>query len=290
MGLNYEGSDAELSGCINDVNNTKEVLTSVYNYKEEDIVVMTDHTEVKPTARNIVAQLIRLAERSYEEKVHEIWITYSGHGSYMHDTSADETDKQDECLVPLDYEEEGLVPDDVLNHVLGLIHKDVRVVFIVDACHSETMLDLRYNYIAGNKSREENENCKIKTNCIMISGCQDHDYSADAFNINNSKEFSGAMTSALLHSLKEHDYTITCWQLLKMMRRFLKRRKFSQIPQISCTEELRRASLFSTVNPRPFITDVEYVKEPHDSDTTLASYTGADGSEEVPDAVLVADE
>ena len=74
-----------------------------------------------------------------------------------------------------------------------------------------------------------------------------------SININNSKEYSGAMTSALLYVLDEFVYTITCWRLLKEMRRFLKKRKFDQVPQISCKDMLNCAKLFSCVQPKSFI-------------------------------------
>ena len=64
MGLNYRGSQAELGGCINDVLNTGKVLEEVYGYNPEDILYMTDDSEIKPTARNMLAQLIKLSERT----------------------------------------------------------------------------------------------------------------------------------------------------------------------------------------------------------------------------------
>lgn len=255
MGLNYRGSEAELGGCINDVENTGKVLEEIYGYSKDNILYMTDDSEIKPTARNIMAQLIKLTERTYEEDVEEIWISYSGHGTYITDLNDDEDDSKDECLVPLDYNESGLISDDNLNHILALMNPKTRVIVIVDACHSETMLDLPYRYVSGNKNVIENPKSKIKCNCVMISGCRDDQTSSDAYGINNSKEYSGAMTSSLLYVLDRFDYTITCWRLLKEMRKFLKKRKFSQVPQISCSNMLNCAKLFSCVQPTPFISN-----------------------------------
>ena len=253
MGLNYRGSQAQLDGCINDVVNTGKVLEEVYGYNPSDILYMTDDSEIKPTARNILAQLIRLSERTYQEDIKEIWISYSGHGTYVKDVNDDEDDGKDECLVPLDYKESGMITDDHLNNILSLMNPSTRVVFIVDACHSETMLDLPYRYVSGNKNVIENPNSRVNCNCVMISGCRDNQTSSDAYNINNSGEYSGAMTSALLYVLDKFDYTITCWRLLKEMRNFLKNRNFDQVPQISCNNMLNCAKLFSCVDPKPFI-------------------------------------
>ena len=242
IGINYEGTDSQLNGCINDANNILEVIVNNMNYKEDDIVIMTDNTELKPTYKNIHVQFLKLAERSFAEDLDEIFISYSGHGSYMHDTSGDEDDKRDECLVPLDYEKSGLMIDDMLNNILGSFNPSTKVFFIIDACHSETMLDTKYRYIGGKKSVIENAKCKIMCNMVTLSGCQDTDTSSDAFNINNSKEYSGAMTSAFLYVLDKCDYKIKCWELLKNMRKFLRDRKFSQNPQICCTKQLTRES------------------------------------------------
>lgn len=253
IGVNYRGTEAELNGCINDVENVKEMLTSIYDYNENDIQLMTDDTEVKPTLKNIISGLIHIADKSYNDDISEVWISYSGHGSYVTDDGEDEDDNKDECLVPIDYMSSGLLRDDTINHALGLINPNCRVVVVIDACHSETIIDLKYRYISGKKNVVENKHCKIRSNCVMISGCRDIESSYDAYNINNSQEFSGAMTTALLAVLKNFDYTITCWRLLKEMRKFLRKREFSQIPQINCTQKLSCATLFSCVNPKPFI-------------------------------------
>jgi len=253
MGLNYRGTSAALSGCINDAENLREVLVGKLGFEDANVRMMTDDTAVKPTGRNMLEALVDLAKASQDPAVQEIWISYSGHGTYVEDTSGDEDDNRDEALVPLDYRANGLLPDDTLNHVIGLIRPGVRVVCVIDACHSETMFDLKYRYISGRKSVVENAGCKSRCYCLMISGCQDDDVSQDVYGLGDAKEFSGAMTTALLHVLKQFEYTVTCFQLLKFMRRFLKRRKLSQVPQITCNHRLTYATLFSCVDPKPFL-------------------------------------
>jgi metacaspase-1 len=254
IGINYRGTSSELSGCINDVNNIKKVLIDVFKYQEEDIIMMTDDTELKPTLANIEDQIIKLVKRTNSEHVKELWVSYSGHGSYVVDHSGDEDDKRDECLVPLDYMESGMLMDDALNTALRYMNEETKTIVVIDACHSETMLDLKYRYVSGVKSVVENKNCKVENNCIMISGCKDKQTSADAFNINNSQVYSGAMTSALLSTLDKFNYTISCWRLLKEMRRFLKSREFKQVPQICSTTAIGCGTLFCAVNPDPYMT------------------------------------
>tara|TARA_B100001093_G_scaffold124247_2_gene116877 strand:- start:13884 stop:14750 length:867 start_codon:yes stop_codon:yes gene_type:complete len=254
IGINYKGSDGELAGCINDVANVKDVLKQVYNYQDEDIQMLTDDTTTKPNKQNICNALLTLAKQSHEKSVKEIWIHFSGHGSYEYDTSlqSNERDKRNECLVPLDYNQAGTISDNFINKVLATIQKDVRVVLVTDCCHSGTVSDLRYRYISGSKSCIENPACRVKynANIIALSGCRDNQVSMDAYLF---KKSSGAMTTALLFVLKKFKYCITCYQLLKHIRRFLKARSFKQVPQITCNQKLDHSSLFSCVNPQPFL-------------------------------------
>jgi hypothetical protein len=243
MGINYRGTDSELNGCINDVYNIKDLLLKHLNYKEEEVLVMTDDTELKPTYNNITGQLLELAKKSYNENLEELVISYSGHGSNISDKNGDEDDKRDECLVPLDYDKKGLITDDLLNNIFGSFNPKTNVFFILDACHSETMLDTKYRYVSGNKSVIENPKCRISCDLLMLSGCQDHDYSSDAYDINDSNAYSGALTSAFLYVLKENNYNITCWKMLKDIRTFLRQRKFSQKPQICCTKQLNKNTI-----------------------------------------------
>jgi hypothetical protein len=56
VGINYTGSKNALRGCINDVRNVKQFLVSLYHFKEEDMVVLTDDQADQkfiPTKENI---------------------------------------------------------------------------------------------------------------------------------------------------------------------------------------------------------------------------------------------
>jgi metacaspase-1 len=245
MGLNYVGTDGELSGCINDVTNEVQMLVQHLGFQPANITVLTDDTAVKPTLRNMTAALIKMAELTHElETVEELYIAYSGHGTWQTDDGTDELDRRDECLVPLDYESAGMLSDDVLNNVFALFHPRVRVTVKIDACHSGTMLDLRYRYVSGKKNVTENPKCRVLADITMISGCQDRQTSADAYDVNEAKKYSGAMTSAMLHTIAEHGFVLNYWQLIKGMRKFLSAKNFKQVPQLTCTRPKSRATHF----------------------------------------------
>jgi hypothetical protein len=60
IGINYTGTENELSGCINDVANIKDFLITLYGFAEEDMVILTDDQEEEtlvPTRENILAAM-----------------------------------------------------------------------------------------------------------------------------------------------------------------------------------------------------------------------------------------
>lgn len=256
FGCNYENSPAQLNGCINDVIATRQLLITNMNYKKENILMLTDHTNKKPTKKNIINVIKMLAKRSCdEENISHIWLSFSGHGTNISDKSKDEKDGLDECLCPLDYETHGIINDDTINKLLCLFNEKVNLMFLVDCCHSGTMLDLPYRYLTINqKSTQENKNSKVKCKCMMISGCRDNQVSMDAYDINHNKQFSGALTSSLLHVLRRYDYTISIHILLLEIRKFLRKNKFEQVPQICCTFKVKKHMMFAiNQNSKPFV-------------------------------------
>ena len=102
IGINYTGTDSELSGCINDVLHLKEVLIEQYGYKEPNITILTDDTPLKPTCNNIIKALYSLVFDAIREDLEEVWISYSGHGYYTKDDDGEEKDNKDEVIIPLD--------------------------------------------------------------------------------------------------------------------------------------------------------------------------------------------
>ena len=254
IGINYQGSSAELRGCIHDVMATKKVITQHLGYDE--VQLMTDHTEIKPTKQNIMKALIHLADRSWDPDVTQIWISYAGHGHYKMDEEDDEDDGKDECLCPLDYATNGKIMDDTMNHILSLIRPDVSLTCMIDACHSETILDMKYRYIAGHKKNVvENPTCKIVCNAVMISGCKDDQTSQETeilLDYHLAPEYAGAMTQAFLQVLEKYNYNVSCHTLILEMRKVLRNKNFRQVPQLCSTQKLDPGIMFCISNPTSF--------------------------------------
>jgi hypothetical protein len=147
IGINYEGQDGELSGCHNDCLNMKDYIMNEWGFEEENIIVlMDDRQHTSPTRYNILQAYKTLAASCQSGDA--VFCHYSGHGGrVVDDDVGEEVDGYDETLVPVDYYNSGQIRDDDLNETLLRPMPDgVSAVFLMDCCHSGTVLDLPYQY------------------------------------------------------------------------------------------------------------------------------------------------
>ena len=100
-----------------------------------------------------------------------IFLHYSGHGTKVKDLNGDEDDGYDEAIMPVDYKKSGIIIDDELNDlIVKRLPAGIHVVALYDCCHSGTVLDLPYEYIANGKySRMEISDSKFNINKIFTA-------------------------------------------------------------------------------------------------------------------------
>lgn len=231
IGINYVNSpNARLRGCVTDVNNMAHFLKETCKYDVVDVYTdLEDETTTRATA--IINNLMKLAMDSHRFKLKNAWIHFSGHGCGITDMNNDESDNKDECILPSDYETKGVVTDDILKDILCKFYKETKVMCVFDCCHSGTIGDLKYIYQTDEHvPKIEQTTTYCSANVTMISGCMDTQTSADAYNVQNLRKFSGAMSSCLLEVLKTEKLT---FNVIKELRFLLKQKKFNQIPQLS---------------------------------------------------------
>jgi len=172
IGINYIGQSLQLNGCIDDALNVQLLLQKLH----PDIVIhlMTEtqgDQSLVPTFANIIKQFNWLC--SNNSSGDSLFIHYSGHGSHQPDRSGDEPDRQDELLVPLDFDKAGMISDDIIRSQLSSrIQAGVRLFGLFDSCFSGTIMDLRYHYLDG-KHVELQNSPETAGEIIMISGCTD---------------------------------------------------------------------------------------------------------------------
>ena len=247
FGLNYAHcKQGQLKGCVNDVYMMSKYIQTLLNIP---IDIYTDDVDIKSTSYDgIVQKLYDLALQSVKEDLEFVWIHYSGHGSSQKDTSGDEEDGMDEGLVPSDFERKGILIDDIIHNILASFNPKTKILFICDACHSGSILDLKYTWNASMKCKVDNKKDYVKSNTMLISGCQDNQTSADAFNLLGDNKSVGALTASILKVLRANpSYIQNAFKLVQEVRRELKKGSFSQFPNLSSNYNLlQNASLIPT--------------------------------------------
>lgn len=246
IGINYSRTNNQLFGCQNDSNNMKRVLAEKYKFNE--ILQLTDDTAIQPTLNNIVFAIRWLVSGAQDGD--ELYFHYSGHGSQHRATKESmpyEEDGMDETIVPIDFQTAGYLVDNVIYDELvkTLYGKSVKLNVIVDACHSGTMLDLAFsgritsdnrivtvNYVP----KEQVSIYTMKPNILFLSGCLDHQTSADAGDSVSGSY--GALTNAFLKVLGNYSYKPTVDQLFTGVHRELQQGKFSQHPELGSNRPL----------------------------------------------------
>lgn len=238
VGINYRDTAHELNGCINDVEHVKEYLIS-NGYDPDSIIVLTDDTGAKPTRTNIMAALFELILSSAKN----IYFHYSGHGSYVRDEwRGDESDRRDECLCPID---NTLITDDELRGILQSLRPDQSLFAVLDCCHSGTGMDLCYGLYERYSDKrllmvkDVRASRETKGQVVMLSGCLDHQTSADAW---ISGKYQGALTSSYLQVMQNNNTKLTYRDLITQVRDILdgdeKTEGFTQIPFLTSGKNL----------------------------------------------------
>jgi hypothetical protein len=236
IGINYNNDPSlKLNGCVNDVFTMSNMLIDVYSYKKENIKILYDNAapNLIPNRTNILRELRSIIASSKTSS--ELWIHYSGHGTYTRDRNGDELDGRDEAIVPCDVYQSGVITDDEL---LAIFSQSKCLTYLMfDCCHSGSICDLqwRFEYVPRTgKYIRYNESKRILTNpkILMISGCRDNQTSADAYNI-EMKMAMGAMTNALIDSIRANNYNATFLKIYADMCGWLSKHGHTQFPCLS---------------------------------------------------------
>merc|ERR1719433_1279855 len=156
VGINYFGTAAELRGCINDVKAMQSLLSELYGWPtdENSMRALTDDGGVgimrgttfsgPPTKRNIMVQMQWLIHGARPGDV--LFFHFSGHGSQEVDPNGWEEDGMNETILPVDFENAGMISDDVISGTLCCSLPDgCRLIALMDSCHSGTGLDLPFH-------------------------------------------------------------------------------------------------------------------------------------------------
>jgi hypothetical protein len=211
----YSGWDGQLTACEFDAEDMTEIAKS-RGFEVQSL--LTKNATVEKVTKSIRKAAKKLVSGDI------FMLSYSGHGGTLPDQNSDEIDQTDEtwCLYNRQF------VDDELNNYLAEFKDGVRILVLSDSCHSGTAtraiatnkkIDMmntntningvryrfapiniirktyrlnkfQYDKILSNHKLKESED-KVKASVILLSGCQDNQYSQDG-------EFNGLFTSNLL--------------------------------------------------------------------------------------------
>lgn len=276
VGINdYRGIN-DLSGCVNDVTNMRDILRNYLGFTNNQIRVLTDS---RATKANILARLAWLVKNAKSGDF--LVFHYSGHGSQIRDRDGDELeDGMDELICPHDFDWNGTyITDDDLNALFTQLPKGVLLEVFLDSCHSGTGLrDVEFGRPANlgpattpppsrprympppidivcRHEGEEDQLQQVKlfsksrgdlVHHILWAGCRSDQTSADAF---IDGKYNGAFTYYFCYHMRRSNGALSRADLLTRIRSSLNHGGYSQIPQLE-TEATVRATRALTAPER----------------------------------------
>lgn len=249
IGINdYPGTGSDLAGCVNDANDWAAILTAA-GFTVKKLL------DKQATKANMLAEMGLIISRAI--KGDSIIFQYSGHGTFIPDVDGDEADQTDESLCPYDLKTKGVITDDQLFQLFNKKATGVKLVMISDSCHSGTVTRFAPITITAGGRRVEKTKVKFlppasflspkeyakfgisrairkssppgRYGGLLISGCQDVEYSYDAYFQGRP---NGAFTFAALAAYKKLKAGATYKDWFTAIRKSLPTAQYPQSPNL----------------------------------------------------------
>lgn len=264
IGINdYPGTGSDLAGCVNDANDWAAELRS----RGFAVQKLLNSQATGRAIRNAIGGLVSGAGRG-----DVVVVRFSGHGSFVPDDDGDEPDGTDEVLCPYDVDARGPITDDELFDLYSARHPGARVVMISDSCHSGTVARFapittpptipgghapqrRVRFLPPSAFLSRTDFAKLgkrrqarpssppgRYAGLLLSGCQDTEYSYDAWFRGRP---NGAFTFVALRELRKLPKTATYAQWHRRIRAALPSQQYPQSPNLYGTQSMRRWKLFA---------------------------------------------
>jgi hypothetical protein len=259
IGINdYPGTGSDLSGCVNDANDWAAAL----NKRGYQVAKVLNKQATGKAVRKAIHD--RLSQAVSGDSV---VIQYSGHGSFVPDANGDEPDGTDECLCPYDVNSNGPITDDELFELFSKCDPGVKVLMISDSCHSGTVA--RFAPIRTPPTLKNGKSPQRKTRflppgaflakrdaarlgvrramrrssppgryaSLLMSGCQDTEYSWDAYFQGRP---NGAFTFVALKALSSLPNTATYNDWYRAIKAALPSQQYPQSPNLYGSSSMKK--------------------------------------------------
>jgi hypothetical protein len=256
IGINdYPGTGSDLAGCVNDANDWAATLGKLLNKQATG-----------DSIRKGIKALITQAQRG-----DLVVIQYSGHGSFVPDDDGDEPDGTDECLCPYDIRTKGPITDDEMFDLFSGHQPGVKVFMISDSCHSGTVskfapiitpptimgknapqrkvrflpplafLSQRNASKLGTRRAFRSSSPPGRYSALLMSGCQDTEYSYDAYFQGRP---NGAFSFVALKALKSLKPKATYRDWFNAVRKVLPSQQYTQTPNLYGSKSMTKWKVF----------------------------------------------
>ena len=139
IGIDRYRHVSPLIGTVNDARMMKAFVSSHLGFNDRDVRMLLDGEATRDNILGAIAEWLIAGTRQGDD----VFLYYSGHGFQQRDENADETDRLDETLVPVDVTvdadgvPQGMITDDEMAALLTQL-RGRRVQVVIDACHSGT--------------------------------------------------------------------------------------------------------------------------------------------------------
>ena len=259
IGINdYPGTGSDLSGCINDAKDWSAAL------KQKGFITQLLINK-QATKKAILAAMKDIIDNAV--KGDSIVFQFSGHGTFIPDKDGEEADGTDECLCPYDLNSKGPITDDELYELFMTKAFGVKLVMFSDSCHSGTVARFqpistppsatgrkppqrKVRFLPPGSFLSQREINKLGTGLrirrssppgryggLLISGCQDVEYSYDAFFRNRP---NGAFTYVALDVLKTLKTNATYHDWFRAIRKVLPSQQYPQSPNLYGSRTMKK--------------------------------------------------
>ena len=264
VGINdYPIAGADLKGCVNDARQWAGLLKDHFDFAGADVQLLLDKQASKS---NVIGALKGLLANARSGDV--LVFTNSSHGTYIEDKDGDE-ERYDEAMCPWDIKD-NLIVDDDLRELFTDLPKGVHLSVISDSCFSGTVTRAaladnipglsfpdhrRVRFLnpaligrgiitnpIGTAPRERLAFPQSSMNNLLLSGCNDHEYSYDA---QIGGTFHGAMTYHAIKAITDAGFKLTYSALAKRLQPMLDAAGYFQHPQLEGQSALKRRQLFT---------------------------------------------
>lgn len=145
VGINqyqYGNPDDSLRGCVNDVISQRELLIHRFGFKPQDILMVSDDSDIKPTRENILqafeSHLVDQVKPGDTAVFH-----FSGHGYKVQDPESTSSDKVSSSFVPADGKQTFSGGNKLIDYITGrtlfllmAAVKSDNLTVVLDSCHS----------------------------------------------------------------------------------------------------------------------------------------------------------